>query len=452
MELEAPVTLVGKPATCPGCQTQFLVARPKSERGRVRVKSDRNVADHGSQTRAKEGSKRPAVTGAENTFAAANPPSFSPKSPVEHRAEPQNETSSADRPGETPLRLFGREESNAGAARFKGLPGTNDSTPATANHDSTPNAHSQDHSALQGHQASDVGAALSDNALSDNALSDNAPSKAALSEGALSEDERETLDSSETLRRGAGKQKKVSQTAWFKTNPKSKAPRGSDLPTAGVRANPAAATATEDTTSSIVASQTPADPLPAGKKSRIKRARRGAGEGPTGERQVRAAKLVAGASIDSRLQLGADGTLPQLNVVDVETKAKKEDANTGSNPLLLVAILVASLAVSVIALIAPAGNSGPERNTRGESLSHITEHYFGSEPFEDYQVLLREAVEHENRGELGQAREIYRRVLDLMHSESFDDKRGLTGPAYSEIPPSDSDLERHLRFLIRVRN
>lgn len=120
--------------------------------------------------------------------------------------------------------------------------------------------------------------------------------------------------------------------------------------------------------------------------------------------------------------------------------------------MVLVAVLCFSVLMSVAILFVPSERSASSELNLNDSLEHLRENYFGKEPFRDYEIMLREAVQHENRGDRPAAKAIYRRVLDMIHAEGLNERQGLSGPRYALSPPNDADLEEHLEFLIRTRN
>lgn len=169
------------------------------------------------------------------------------------------------------------------------------------------------------------------------------------------------------------------------------------------------------------------------------------------KRQKKTARLLTGQAAESWLPIGNDGQLPQLVVKDEQLKESKQRESTESNPLILVIVLVASVAMSLLLLFVPE-ELPSSNNSMGDSLDRLEEHYIGTkQPLEPYQILVRSALELENEGERREAKEVYRKLLDMLHAERRNPNEYLTGPPFSSREPNDRSFENHLRVLLSNR-
>jgi len=148
------------------------------------------------------------------------------------------------------------------------------------------------------------------------------------------------------------------------------------------------------------------------------------------------------------VQLGADGTLPELVLEEVEPDAAgTRQQSKSSNPMFLIGVLSASVVSSVLLLLLDA-----ESTTRGDGPAdarhELARHYIRGEPLAEYQVLLRRALQQHAQGNLAEERRLYHRVLDMLHREDQNRFTGLTGAVDAADPPNDRDLERLLARLL----
>jgi len=169
------------------------------------------------------------------------------------------------------------------------------------------------------------------------------------------------------------------------------------------------------------------------------------------KRQKKTARLLTSEAAETWLPLGNDGQLPQLVVKDEQLKESKQRESTESNPLILVIVLVASVAMSLLLLFVP-DELPSSNNSMGDSLDALEEYYIGTkQPLEPYQILVRSALERENEGERREAKEVYRKLLDMLHAERRNPNEYLTGPPFSSREPNDRSFENHLRVLLSHR-
>ncbi|MBD3674309.1 MAG: hypothetical protein HUJ26_12360 [Planctomycetaceae bacterium] len=145
-------------------------------------------------------------------------------------------------------------------------------------------------------------------------------------------------------------------------------------------------------------------------------------------RQRNVAKFITDQVGDPLVQLGEDGHLPELHLAEIEgggkeKKSSEKKQSSGGNPLLLGVVLGLSLISSVLLMVMapePGGRSSVDQST---ARIEIRQFYGGEDDeLEDYQILLREAALAHSRGETGEEKDYYRRVLKMLISE---DNQGL---------------------------
>lgn len=165
-------------------------------------------------------------------------------------------------------------------------------------------------------------------------------------------------------------------------------------------------------------------------------------------RERKSAKLITSASDNTRLTLGADGQLPELLIKEANTTEKRPKEEQESSPVLLIVALVVSVSMSVLLLFIPTQGRSSQTDV-ADSIAALQEHYIGSrQPLEPYQLLVRKAIQAENKGDLRTAIGVYRELLQMLHEERPNENQGLTGPRYSNREPNDGQLESHLRVLL----
>jgi hypothetical protein len=167
------------------------------------------------------------------------------------------------------------------------------------------------------------------------------------------------------------------------------------------------------------------------------------------QRAAQPARFIAANPTERRIDLGADGRLPELVFQEGQKTEHGAAVTPSSNPIVLIVVLTVSFGLSVaMLLIHPAsGRSESQRNAeaRDELALHYTQSYRRLEP---YQELLRQALQFHNQGKYAEERRCYRRVLDLLQEEHRDNLKGLTGVRRGDSPPSDEHLESLLSQLL----
>ena len=160
------------------------------------------------------------------------------------------------------------------------------------------------------------------------------------------------------------------------------------------------------------------------------------------------ARFIATQSVASTVKLTADGKLPELSLTESELKSK-DQGSQGTNPVLVTGAIAVSLLSSLLLLFVdfePGVSSGErERDARRQ-----IQRYLANETDANatavvlpYQANLRESQRAYSRGDRQAERQNYRRVLELLRSESKNRYSGVTG-----TPSGDLELEKLLSTLL----
>ena len=188
-------------------------------------------------------------------------------------------------------------------------------------------------------------------------------------------------------------------------------------------------------------------PVPAPSKSK-----------PSG-RAAQAAKFISADPNEARIQLGADGQLPQLTLLQEKKEDASADAEGGSNPVVLGIALVVSLSLTVAMLLLDFEVGPTDSKAKDVARQQIEQYYIGKpaegkEPpanheLKQFQRVLRRALQAHNRGDRREERRLYRRVLNMLHSEAKGKLMGVTGMAGARTPPNDNHLQEQLSVLLK---
>jgi hypothetical protein len=143
------------------------------------------------------------------------------------------------------------------------------------------------------------------------------------------------------------------------------------------------------------------------------------------------------------VQLTADGKLPELSLAEA-TASKPKSSESSTSPLVLGLALGASTLISILLVVADFDGGTTSTRTLREARQTIESHYAGqSGTLLPYQVLLRDAQRAYERKDYQQERQCYRRVMELLRSESKDPFAGVTG-----TKSGDKELMRQLEILL----
>lgn len=163
---------------------------------------------------------------------------------------------------------------------------------------------------------------------------------------------------------------------------------------------------------------------------------------------TKTARFVTPESVTSRLQPAPDGKLPSLQLREPGEKQASEPGSRGLNPLLLTALLGASVCLSMALVLLEPGGGEPDRAERQAVARRIIEdEYFGSMdgnvPIQPHEKLLREAQREYLRGDRAAERRLYREVLRMLRAERAAASKGLTGSR-----ARDERLEEQITILL----
>ena len=167
----------------------------------------------------------------------------------------------------------------------------------------------------------------------------------------------------------------------------------------------------------------------------------------------KAPRFISADAALSRLQLASDGRLPQLHLHESSEEPKQKQQARSVNPLLLFALLGASVLVSILMVLLDSGGQSAQQGRSAEDAWRIIEgEYFGDpdkpqRPLR-YQELLRDAQRARNRGDVESQKRLLREVLAMLDAEPHpnDRGRGLTGS-----PGRDKRLREQIIVLLREK-
>jgi hypothetical protein len=170
---------------------------------------------------------------------------------------------------------------------------------------------------------------------------------------------------------------------------------------------------------------------------------------PVPARRKKVARFITAEAAQSTLQPAADGKLPDLQLEEGAAQQKPQAGQHSMNPLVLLGVLSASVAVSILLVLVGIRRTDTATSQRKDEARQVIESkFFGAgnienKGLEPYQVLLREAQRARSRGDFATERQHYRRVLDMLRAERGADEKGLTGSHRR-----DKELEEEISVLL----
>jgi hypothetical protein len=170
------------------------------------------------------------------------------------------------------------------------------------------------------------------------------------------------------------------------------------------------------------------------------------------ESKKSAARLMLDAAGEPRVQLGADGRLPELNLSEAGRPAVESSGPPGVQLWLVIVAVLVSTAMSALILLWTPESVRTSTVTQAQARFQVRNFYGreGSE-LEPYQQLLRQAAVEHSQGRTREERRMYLKVLDLLNSADVLDSsnfHGLTGRQTGRGRNSDKELRELLESLV----
>ncbi|MFM7072012.1 MAG: hypothetical protein ACKO38_09500, partial [Planctomycetota bacterium] len=164
------------------------------------------------------------------------------------------------------------------------------------------------------------------------------------------------------------------------------------------------------------------------------------------------ARFIAADPSALRVQLGADGKLPELLLEDADKQQETvaEEKPQSSPPWLLMGVFAISIAMSLAMLFMEVDGGGAVgQRSQVLARTQLKQLYTGDyPPLAPYQQRVRQALQAFQRGDRDEERRLLREVLDILHAESKSRTTGITGMIDAPDPPIGNPSDRHLESLI----
>ncbi len=163
---------------------------------------------------------------------------------------------------------------------------------------------------------------------------------------------------------------------------------------------------------------------------------------PGGKSTREVAKFITNTSGESTVQLGEDGELPELSLIEPSIRKPVEKRSEGSSAVILYVVLGISFASSLLLLFLESPTTSPV--DRSQARIEIVR-FYGSDSDEllPYQQLLRDARRDATRGDYSGERDAYLAVLRILNSEDINPHTGITGS-----PEDDEKLKQLIGLLL----
>ena len=155
------------------------------------------------------------------------------------------------------------------------------------------------------------------------------------------------------------------------------------------------------------------------------------------------ARFIPGGGSSTSGSLVSEGRLPELKLQEGQPRRTSGGADA-TNPLVMIGVLCLSFVMSTALILVDfesPSSSGARKAQARRQLDHFYEKSQGTPA--PYQQHLRDALRAHARGDLDAERQLYRRVLQLLRSESRSRFSSLTS-----TPSQDRELEELLAILL----
>lgn len=152
------------------------------------------------------------------------------------------------------------------------------------------------------------------------------------------------------------------------------------------------------------------------------------------------ARFISAEKAVASTQLAADGRLPELSLSEGGDRRAAGDAR-GTNPLVMIGVLCLSFVMSTMLVFVDFEPPESASRLKADARRQLVEFYREPGPaLKPYQEHLRDAQRAHSRGDLETEREMYRRVLNLLHAEGRS--------PYARLTHDDKELEDLLSVLL----
>ena len=145
-------------------------------------------------------------------------------------------------------------------------------------------------------------------------------------------------------------------------------------------------------------------------------------------------------------KLGEDGHLPELQLVEGETRKTVEASKKQSNPIIIYAVLAFSMCASLLMVVVDFEPPAATQEQRDKARQLIVRFYgINKGNLEPYQALLREARLARSRGDFATERRNFAQVLTKLNAEDTAQSfSGLTGDRGDpeKLPDDDDEFLR----------
>ncbi len=137
------------------------------------------------------------------------------------------------------------------------------------------------------------------------------------------------------------------------------------------------------------------------------------------------ARLVSADAAQSTLKPAADGQLPNLQLQEGDKKDRGQGQSRSIPPVVMILAWIVSvvLTVGIVMLNGQNGSSTDATQAKKDALAKIEVPQFFGDPARGellpHQRLLREARQAHARGDFKAERKYYKKVLDLLHTETW---------------------------------